>query len=119
MNIDSVGLLRPAAPLANPVNGSSSQAGLSTPVAGPSPRTANFAQNMALDGASVKNLGAGAVQSLFQGGAPASMGAPAPTLTQSGFDMDRAFKLTSEKISAGKTDGADFFAAHLAEVGEK
>jgi hypothetical protein len=89
-----------------------------------SPRVTNFAQNLATDGASIKGIGATAMGGLFQpqagagmtGGVPVGMGGP--TLTQSGFDMDRAFKLTSEKISAGKTDGSDLFASQLAATGE-
>lgn len=89
-------------------------AAASAPVAEPaSPRVASFAQTLAADAASIKGMGAGAM------GAQGPQMMMGPTLTESGFDMDRAFQLTSTKISAGKTDGADLFAAAIASSTEE
>ena len=90
-------------------------AAASAPVTEPaSPQVASFAQALAADASSIKGMGAGAMG--VQGSPPPMM--MGPTLTESGFDMDRAFQLTSTKISAGKTDGSDLFAAALASSTE-
>lgn len=94
-------------------------AAASAPVAEPaSAGVASFAQTLAADAASIKGMGAGAMGGAMgaQQNSPQMM--MGPTLTESGFDMDRAFQLTSTKISAGKTDGADLFAAAIASSTE-
>lgn len=71
--------------------------------AGPaSARVTNFAQNVAMDGSAMMNIGANS-QGLFPGG---------------GYDIDRSANHLIQKIAAGRTTGDDAFAAAIASVGE-
>lgn len=81
-------------------------AGAGAPAQGQaSPRVTNFAQGMAADGAAMKGMGAGMGPMM----GPISM--------DSGWDMNRAFKHTSNVIAAGRQDAGDLVAASIAESG--